>query len=308
MKLHRIIQSVLTITTGLITITAIAHTQIQPNNPPPLLYGYTNANKNNYKIEITTSEQEKIRNYWTPKRIEEAKSHQTSNNKSKIPKFKTNKTTSIKSNIPPAGEPIVITDLKPSPYRDFGTVMATNDAGQISACSAEFVQSSHTIMTAAHCIDSADNNKHWFHNIMFISASNMKLYSISRAVIPPEWADSVHEGDEDYSYDYAFLYTPTAHTDSGLKLRLGIPDLVWSAIGFQQNGKLYQVYGGKESSGAGEVEMANNPLDDRTVGGAWVSYDNYIVGITSSSKENAVKFSPYFDNEVLTTYQLVTQK
>ena len=178
-------------------------------------------------------------------------------------------------------------DVAQWPYRTAGRLFFSKNPtkkGQDFWCTAEFVGTPGTVLTAAHCVRSGLSGK-WYSKFRFVrgyGGESPQIVSLERVATWPSW---VGGQVPDYSYDYAFF--ATADLSNAGWLALGTVDwyFFWRSIGYPKNygdGKtMYRVTGPKGTVGRGTVEMLGNPMDRGASGGAWIGGGGSAIGLNS---------------------------
>ncbi len=96
-------------------------------------------------------------------------------------------------------------NMKVHPYNSGGRLFFKDADGNPGTCTAQFVGTKKTLLTAAHCL--YDFRKSVFHtNFLFIRGyenGNGDRFNIRRAHIAPEYL----QNNEDMGYDYGFMST-----------------------------------------------------------------------------------------------------
>ncbi|MEH6867937.1 trypsin-like serine peptidase [Priestia megaterium] len=259
----------------------------------------SNANK---LITINDSELQKIKEYWTPERMKNAKPFPMSKNNVEIP----NET--METPFP--------VDVSKRPYYVIGKIFATNEAGHDLAGTAQFVGHCHMIMTAAHCL--TDDNGKPYKNIHFVRAygsSNQQACSITEWKTAPNWDGGGSTASS--ANDYAFCYTPDRAPDF-IGFQIGTPDRTdLQAIGYPINyGNaqiMYAVNGTIfiEPEYPGIYKMKGNPMSHGCSGGGWIKdvsseqhgLKNLVVGLNVLLGDDPnIMVSPLFNQETINLF------
>ncbi|MBS9446460.1 trypsin-like serine peptidase [Xylella fastidiosa] len=200
-------------------------------------------------------------------------------------------------------------DVNHRPFWNAGKLYFTDpDSHEDYECTAEFVTSNRVLMTAGHCL--MNSNGHWNTNIVFAprfrGKERFKKSGTSCKAVPNGLINKY--SDYNHSKDYGFIVA-YREGPGWLGLKTNIPYNNWTAIGYPENysdGKYLQRVDGSKGSTDTTVEMKNNPMEHGSSGGAWIGElnttqvrGNYAIGLNSFHVNNAIMFSPYFDNNIL---------
>ncbi|MBW8299849.1 MAG: serine protease [Hydrogenophaga sp.] len=160
-----------------------------------------------------------------------------------------------------------------APYWSAGRLTFRDDEGDLSTCSAQFVEDAAVILTAAHCVMNEENGK-WFSDFVFERAYNdgEKAQTVGWRCV--SLFDAFHDPDPNFAYDYAFILADKTDDRAPLELAIGTPaSTALTAIGYPDNfgGSefLYKVDGEWAEVVGGIVTMKGNPMRSGNSGGAW---------------------------------------
>lgn len=196
-------------------------------------------------------------------------------------------------------------DVKERPFWNGGKLFFKSPEGDMQ-CSAEFVGSSRTVLTAAHCVMDAETGE-WYTNFKFKRAyknGGGQSAGVHCITVYSAW----HDDSGNKKWDYALIYT---NHDSGagwLGLQTGIPFATFWSIGYPMNFKcthyMAKVEGSKGTVSNGVVQMVDNPMAPGCSGGAWIGDlttphvgGNYAIGLNSfyyGNDSNSL-YGPLFD-------------
>ncbi|GEO85564.1 MULTISPECIES: trypsin-like serine peptidase [Alphaproteobacteria] len=160
-----------------------------------------------------------------------------------------------------------------APYWSTGRLVFRDGDGDLSACTAQFVEGASVILTAAHCVMDEHTGK-WFSNFTF-----QRAYNDGQTAQTVGWRcvslfDAFHTPAPNYAYDYAFILADGEDDKAPLELATGTPaSTALTAIGYPANfgdGRfLYKVDGEWAAISGGIVTMQGNPMRSGNSGGAW---------------------------------------
>jgi len=175
-----------------------------------------------------------------------------------------------------------------APYWSTGRLTFRDDEGDLSTCTAQFVEDAAVILTAAHCVMNEENGE-WFSDFVFDRAYNdgQKAQTVGWRCV--SLFDAFHDPDPNFAYDYAFILADKTDDQAPLDLATGTPATsALTAVGYPDNfgGSefLYKVDGEWAEVVDGIVTMKGNPMRSGNSGGAW--FTDFKVG--GGSGENRV--------------------
>jgi hypothetical protein len=181
-------------------------------------------------------------------------------------------------------------------------------------CSAEFVGSGSTLMTAAHCLyDVATRRRS--RNLYFAQGygpdGSRQVVLPTCAVFPRKWITPPRIRLSDrwfqiprWGWDYGFIGTATSSDGGTLTLRARLPSR-WEAIGYPRNyadGEVMHRDQGVPGAARGPwiVQMRGNTMRKGSSGGAWIS-EGFAIGLNSFGRSDRPgnSYGPYFNRETV---------
>ncbi|MEZ5812471.1 MAG: trypsin-like serine protease [Rhizobiaceae bacterium] len=185
-----------------------------------------------------------------------------------------------------------------------------------SGCTAQFVHSSTTLLTAAHCVYDI-RNRQWLKGFEFMLATNREYFGNSDLEcisIPSKYAEipGNEYSLERFKYDYAWIKLRRSGPGH-LELKFNLEGTGgqgsneygdFKAVGYPTNygdHRIMQTVNGTLGSLSkphGLASMVGNLMRSGSSGGAWISDDNSAIGLNSftNSERPGVMYSPYFDD------------
>ncbi|MCX8959879.1 hypothetical protein EHW64_01425 [Erwinia psidii] len=207
-------------------------------------------------------------------------------------------------------------NVRQRPFWNAGALFFTDAKGNNYRCSAQFVGSNKTLLTAAHCLRDSKTGE-WYKNFKFVQAykngGGSTSFTTTCQTVKSNWVTGRERIN--FSKDYGFLVTKGKSDAGWMGFKTKIPYSVLTAIGYPINygsGRVLQ----RVSGTVGEVtstlvRLDNNPMTSGSSGGAWIAESNhnntsgnYVVGLNSFGlTETPTKvYSPYFDSHFYSLY------
>jgi V8-like Glu-specific endopeptidase len=199
-------------------------------------------------------------------------------------------------------------NLKKEPYIYAGRLKART-GNSTASCTAQLVAHQRMVLTAAHCVYDSEIGQ-WIDDLEFVRAYgdlNQKSYDWECVAVPTRWVT-----DHDYSGDYAWIKLKTdGPTYLGILFYEPYDDFmaIGYPINFGDTKVMHTVNGtlGSRSTSYGLAGMVANTMTNGSSGGAWLNYENQVIGLNSftwSDRPN-VMYSPLLTPEVMQIFQAV---
>ncbi|MFT7219440.1 MAG: V8-like Glu-specific endopeptidase [Candidatus Azotimanducaceae bacterium] len=188
------------------------------------------------------------------------------------------------------------------PQAAVGKLFYTKSDGQIANCSAAFAGGPDIIVTAAHCVMSANGD--WNGNFLFIrsyGSEHHDVYAIECIATPGEWGE--RSGDL-LGFDYAFLRANRIATSGNLDITDRRPPSRLMLIGYSdshRNGrKMMQLDVRVIKEAPGRVGSRKHPMGAGSSGSPWLAQKTvYSVSSYYNADEQGVMWGPRLSENTL---------
>jgi V8-like Glu-specific endopeptidase len=201
------------------------------------------------------------------------------------------------------------TNVNVAPYKFGGRLGIRFQAGS-GSCSGSFVGSTSVILTAAHCVQSAQTGE-WARDLVFSRAHKngaSDLFGWTCVGTKRGWTN----GGNRYKWDYAFIKVNRPYSGY-LGMRGGTPFRTFEALGYPRNyggtQVMHSVFGNLGAVANDIVEMNGNPMTQGSSGGPWVGSGSSVFSNVSHGIQNRPGrvYGPRFDRETLDLFNYVNR-